>query len=54
MKLTYYGPLTNFAFKFNLRRYTLAAMIAVLNAKIAECEEQIKVGWCTLALVNPC
>ena len=48
MKLKCYHPLSSFAFKFNLRRYSKAEREYDLN-RAAE----LKVGWCRLNLSNP-
>jgi len=41
------GPVSNFAFKFNLHRYTSERRATYLHAKYA------KVGWCRLPLSIP-
>jgi hypothetical protein len=46
LKLQYDEPLSKFAFKFNLRRYT-EALLLQLRAMDAH-----KVGWCRLTLSN--
>ena len=46
LKLEYYKLLSNFAFDFNLRRYSLAAT-ALVSAAASP------VGWCRLTLSNP-
>ena len=44
LKLEYDGPLSNVAFKFNMRRYTL----------VRQADGSLKVGRCRLTLSNPC
>jgi hypothetical protein len=53
LELIYDGPPSNFAFKFNLRRYTKATI--ELYASIAEelLPTPSKVGRCRLTLSNP-
>jgi hypothetical protein len=45
VKVKHDGPLSNFAFKFNLRRYT--------KAKAKNKDKDAKVGRCGLTLSNP-
>ena len=57
MKLKYDEPLSNFAFKFNLRRYNLAEYVGNYVTSVPETVEVylggVKVGRCSLTLSNP-
>ena len=54
LELIYDGPLSNFAFKFNLRRYTecLSSDWTYINKFLVTCSIP-PVGWSRLTLSNP-
>ena len=50
MKLRYDGPLSNLAFNFNLRRYTV---VAKTTARLQNIDGVYKVGRCRLSISKP-
>jgi hypothetical protein len=54
LKLEYDGPLSSFAFKFNLRRYTkVGDLVAAGQTSLKTAELEHVVGRCRLTLSNP-